>query len=664
MGSMIEVFRGDNGALVVNASGVDQLGLVPAGLDGSSDPTAQRVLAAMASWVGSTRPPASRRVNGIFDRDRYVNPNTTYDKIRVARAALRDDIVGGAADVTEALAHNAVSIYAADLEQQDVWNQIIADLDLDSRLREMWRTLYTDSQVVVATWWGRKTYTPRTPTASGQKNRKKYDLTVPLHLSLLDTTKVTPIGSLMFNQERLAFVASPEEAFFLDSILAARDGITPPTRGRPMGRIERRDAYGRMLLSPTVPDSGLALHDPIIERIITSRYTPPLFEAEQLRADGVDPEHLFAFDPRFVWRHTLTRPQYQRFADVRLESVFELLDLKTQLRQMDRAHLIGGANYIVLVTKGSDAHAAEQREIDNLRANVHTLGQLPVLVGDHRLSVEIVTPKMDATLDQKRHDTLDVRISARVYGTFAATGADTSDPIKAGRVISRGLESRRRMERRSFEMNVAQKIRDANPSVMTERAKLLYHPGTISLAFDSAWATFLLDMREAREISRGTLLSQMDLDQADEAAQRTREADLYDETFGTIVPHGYNGDEDGGDDGSLRRSRQRSAGRRLGGRRNGGGAAPGTRQGQETIDPRRSDTGPTKRRGAADALHEVLGLPADASTEDMVAALDGMQRPDLIAVASYFEISGRHRARAADLRLSVTAAIEAERQDA
>lgn len=39
-----------------------------------------------------------------------------------------------------------------------------------------------------------------------------------------------------------------------------------------------------------------------------------------------------------------------------MKSIFELLDLKQQLRQMDRAHLIGGSNFIVLMTMGDKDH--------------------------------------------------------------------------------------------------------------------------------------------------------------------------------------------------------------------------------------------------------------------------------------------------------------------
>lgn len=660
MASTTEVFRGDNGALVVNASGVSEIGSIPELLGGASSPIDNQIMAAMASWVGSTRPPASRRVTGLFDRDRYVNPGSAFDKIKVARQALRDDIIGGGADTTEALALSGNYAYCRDLHQQDVWNQILADLDMDSRIREAWRILYTDSQLVCATWWGRKQYKSSIPTERGNQSKKVYDLTVPLHMSFLDTTKVTPIGALMFNQERLAFIATAEEAYVIDQTLRQRDGLEPPRRTR-----ETRVVYdnARRMLAPTQGESGLALVDPIISRLITGRYEPPPFERDELQADGIPTDFLYAFDPRFVWRHTLTRPQFQRFADVRLESTFELLDLKQQLRQMDRAHLIGGANYIVLITKGSDAVPGTQAEVDNLRASVRTIGQSTVMVGDARLKVEIVTPKQDSTLSKERHDTINTQLQSRVYGTFTSTGDDTTDPIKSGRIIAAGLEGRRKMVRRSLERHILSPIFEANDSLL-EKAKLKFRPETITLAFDPARATFLLDMREARELSRDTLHNELGIDQAEEADLMEREAETFDPIFKTIVPHGVNPGDEGDDEGGTParrpdeslRAYQRRAGRRMGGNRGGGGAAPGTQQGKESIDPRRSDTGPNKRPSAA--FLPVLDLGPEPSRADMLEALASLQRPELITVAEHWAIPYRHRAKAEVLREQITAKIE------
>lgn len=685
---VFEVNRGDNGAIVVNASTVS-LGPIAQkimgqmqGLNGGGNGPLDQVAAAMASWADSTQGPPDRRIKGLFDRDRYVNPQNAIEKIKVARDALEDDVIGGAADVTEALAIRGCSIKCRGSEpdsedQEDVWNQLAGQWDLDSRLKEWWRTDFVDSQVVVATWWETQTFKSRLPTPKGQSSRKTYTINAPRHIDFIDTTRVAPVGVQMFRQERLAYIAEANEAWVIDEMLARRDGVPrqPSVALRRGGAYPR---YGDRYAGTNAPNGGIDLVDPIIARLIVGRYYPGENERQKLTRDGVDVNNLFLFDDRYVFRATRTRTGSERFARVRLSSCFELLDLKHQLRQLERALLIGGAQYIVLITLGEKGTPTQQVELNHLRASVNTIGQVPVIVGDHRLNIEIVTPKVDLTLDGKRHDTIDVRLTARAYGTFASTGSDTSDPVKLARVIGSGIEGRRGGVVRSIQDNIFQAIRNNNPSVMTSRAELQVLPRTVALSFDSAWASFMLDLREANEISRDTVLGVVDLKQGDEAVERQREHDSgLDDLFETRVPHGPQGggNQDPAADpavdpaaqpGPRRTQRttkqeQRSAGRRQGGRRNGGGRAPGTRQGQETADPRRSDTRPG--RAALDLLTDYSDLeqlePADAH-----AVLTTMSRDDLIAVAGALPepMPMRHRARVSALVDHIIEMIEADQE--
>jgi hypothetical protein len=325
-----------------------------------------------------------------------------------------------------------------------------------------------------------------------------------------------------------------------------------------------------------------------------------------------------------AFRHTATRPQYQPFATVRMKSIFELLDLKSQLRQMDRAHLIGGTNFIIVVTKGTDQLPAKPQEIANLQSQVRTVARLPVLVGDHRLHVEIITPKLDNTLKAERYNAIDSRISSRLYLTMVSgayqSGTTGDDSIKLTKVIARGLESRRHMLRRTLEKQLFGPLFMSN-EVLTTQPKLEFHPKNIALDFDPNFASFLLDLRASSELSRETLLSQFDMDEADEARLLEREREIYDDIFQTAIPFDApqnnqqrtgqpqvnqdpntpgktNTDQSGKPStgpknqpkdpaSSTTPEGQRRAGRRAGGTKNGGGAAPGTGQGQAPRNPRR-----------------------------------------------------------------------------
>lgn len=623
---------GPNGVPIINASGID-LAQVSAALGGLpvGDPNTRRIVDTLGNWGPAKK--AKRRLGGVLDRDRFLTPDTHFEKIRTARDALRDDVIGGAADTTEALALSACGLFCADGDQRYGWNQWAAKVDLDSILRQFWRILYTDSQAVIAMWWEKQTFDVGGVGPGGRPRRRQISMLAPSDISFIDSTKVVPVGSAMFGRGALAYIADPLEAEMLDAVLALRDG-TPTSRNRTFGH-------------PTYLTGGYGAFDPesddVSARLITRRYEAPDHERAKLASIGIPSDNLFLLDSRMVFRHTLTKPDYDPFPDVRLEGAFQLLDIKAQLRQMDRAFLVGGAAYILVLTQGSDQIPGQQAEIDALKSGAFMLGSLPLLVGDHRLKLEIVTPPVDATINKSKWDTIDARLTSLAFRTFAAGGSDMDDPLKAGRVIARGLEGRRRMMRRSIERHILSPIMASSPDV-TMPAKLQFYPSQIHLAFDQGWANLILDLREANELSRGTALAQFEFDQADEALEREREAEMYDHIFKTFVPHGANptnpapgGDDepDGGDGGTDRRSTrlaQRSGGRRRGGNRNGGGAAPGTGQGQESRDPRRSRS-------------------------EVSADLAEWGRDSLVAEAANWNVPGRHQMRKQDLVEAITDAI-------
>ncbi len=549
----VNVDRLQGRGVIVNDSGLATSDVIDAvGLD-------HKMLASVMRWSNEVRP--TSRHGSLFDRDRFVSPAGTFGKIRVARDAMSDDIVGGAADATESLAFGE--------REQDRWNQWAGDINLDELLRSWWRTLWTDSQAVLACWWGQKTYRARGTGEAGRPAREQPTVTVPLRISILDTLKVTPVGTLMFGMERLAYIATREEAMRFDEILGL--AAEPRRAGEPAPERQRDD---------------------IVERLIIGRYDAPLEEKRVLREEGVDPTYLYELDPTSVFRHTLTRGTgWQRFADVRMEGVFASLDQKNLLRQMDRTHLLGGINFIILIKKGSKEKPGTPAEINSLAANAQTLVRLPVMVTDHRVEIEIVKPPLDGILDQEKYRLLNGDIAARLLQTLVLPSSNNDqDPLKLGKLIAEGLESRRRMMKRSFEKHVLALIVERNQA-FTSRPKLKYRPSQISLTFDSAWASFVFDARMANELSRDTFLGEFGFDQADEGRQREREAEKWDKIFKTQVPHSTPATpDDPKPTGPGKEAQQRNAGRRQGGRSGGGGGAPGSGQGKPAVNPRKKST--------------------------------------------------------------------------
>lgn len=486
------------------------------------------------------------RQGSMFERDRYVTPGGVFEQYKVAlRASEHDDVVSGVLESTEGLTFAKMTMEAEDEDEEDIWNQLAKELDLDSRLREMWREMFVYSQCVVAMYWGNKTFTVRGKTQKGVKRKQKFRIKVPLGMTMLDPFKILPVGNFFFNREKLVYMADDDEVDIINGVLAGEQD-DPFIREIMVGPYELTDRDKKILT-----DNGA------IDRRSSDRF--------------------FLLNPRNVFRHTETRPQYQPWPNLRMKSVFELLDLKNQLRQMDRAHLIGGTNFIVLIKKGSDAQPATQREVNALSGYARTLARVPMLVGDHRLAVEIVTPSQDYTLMPEKYNALDARITARLYqmfmtGNFAA-GAKGDDSIKLARVVARGLESRRHQLKRTLERNVWQAIVDQNPETFEDIPDLRFTPKRIALDFDNNLATFMQYLADRGDISRDTLLSEFDFDQDEEARKRLREdKGGMDKIFQTSVPFSSPATQPFSPKGGSGSQSPRSAGRTKGGNRAGGGA--------------------------------------------------------------------------------------------
>jgi len=458
-------------------------------------------VAALTRWTMSNQGRSSRR-QSLFDRDMYMTPKNIFEEFRLASyAAEYDDVVSNVIETTEQIAFKRIGVEAEDTDEENIWGQIIQDLDLTNRMKEIWRELFTVSQCYVAVMYGRRSYRVNGKTQSGNKRKRQFnDLRVPTGITLLDPLKVIPIGNFMFNQEKLVYIADRDESTVIHETLAGRN-----------------------------------TSDLIVTELLLGPYRPTQTELNEIRditgasLDG----RLFLLNPERVWRINSTRPQYQRFANVRMKSIFELLDMKAQLRQMDRAHIIGSTNFIILVKKGSDSLPAKPAEIAQLAGQVKTASRVPIIVGDHRIEIEIITPKMDKTLDPGRYNSLDSRITARLYqilnnGNNAGSSGD--DSMKLLKVIASSIEARRNTIRDSIMKHLIMPTYMVNDSLTTE-PKMAFYPRRVALHFDPNIATYMQDLRDRGDISRETILAELDIIESDEARKREREAEQFDHIF-------------------------------------------------------------------------------------------------------------------------------------
>lgn len=510
-------------------------------------------VAALRSWAMSSQGVSRGGKGTIFNRDKFVNPDNIFDRMRLASDAARtDDIVSNAVETTEQLAFRRIEMECENEDEENIWNQIIDDLDLPQRMRECWRENFVVSQAYPAVIFHKKSYKVKGKGKKGTKRKKEFnDLFVPAGITFLDPLKVIPVGNFMFGQEQLVYIADREEVQEMDTL--GRENTT----------------------------------DLVVKQLLTTQYEPSRSERKlitEITGQADLTGRLWVLNPNNVWRVTATRSSYRRFADIRMESVFELLDLKQQLKEMDRAVLLGSTNAIILVKKGSDTHPAQSSELQQLAAEVKTTSRIPIIVSDNRLEIEIITPENDHTLEPQRYDMLNKQIATRLY-QMLTTGSsrNTDDSMKLLRVMSATMEARRDQIRDSFMNNLFQRVFELNDSLETE-PRMSFYPSHISLDFDPNKAQFLLDSRDRGDLSRDTILSELDIRQEDEYVKRKREADLYDDTFTpTNVP--FDGSTGTGQPEAETKATPKAAGRAGGGNSGGGGRNPSSTKPSPSKNP-------------------------------------------------------------------------------
>jgi hypothetical protein len=533
VGHEIEVVD-DGNTPWLNASGVETR---------TVQPVVDRVAREIANWVDNAR--QQGRGPSLFNRAAYVAPDNPYSQMATARSAVEnDDIVGGVCDVTEGLIFQGLKWESEDPVAMDIFNQLSTDLDLDSFARQWHREDFIYSQSIVGLWWGRSTYTPKSKTDAGKRSKRKITMACPVAWTFLDPTKVVPLQPGPFGEDRLAWHATKEE---FAAASAGLDGewMDPLLREFTLGPINLQDR---------------------VERDLVTRW-------------GFDPKRLLLLNPMSVFRMTRTKMTYERHPILRLKSVFPLLDLKQQLIEADRVSLVGAANFILLVRQGTKEEPAEQAEVDNLKENFKVVAKLPVVIGDHRLQIDIITPDQEHVLQSEKYDTLDRRIMQRCMGalTMGSSGQRNESTVTIARGIARLLENRRHMMKRALEREVARRIvkHPVNEGLFEHEPNLVFTPKNVQLDEDAEVARQIMALRTQNEISRESVLEHFGFDQATEALRREFEKDSgLDDLFQTRVPFSAEG---GPGEGSGEPSTVSGA---RGGRPAGGGDSPQSPQGQ------------------------------------------------------------------------------------
>lgn len=319
----------------------------------------------------------------MMARSKWRPPRNVIEEIEMARdLAERDDDVGASMDAIIAAAyHGGYQNQHADEQVEHTFEEMSEqDTGLSAVLQEMHRELLISGQVNTVTAFTRGNYDIRPENVTRVISRS---VAAPL-IGVLPAERVRVIGNDLFGRGQLAYVP---------------DGILS---------IWLRAYFGETA-SPAAK-RALRIEDPFAAALFIGKVPRSAFDANMMMNTGGD---LYLLNPDMVQRSTFPKGSW-RYPRPLLTRNFSLLEAKRLLNVMDHALLQGGINYIVVAKKGDEKKPATQPELTNLQGLVQRASRAGVLVGDHRINLEIIQPNLTEMLNPSKRQMIGRKLSQAI----------------------------------------------------------------------------------------------------------------------------------------------------------------------------------------------------------------------------------------------------------
>lgn len=491
----------------------------------------------------------------LLARTKFQTPANVYDEIKLSRElAERDDDVRSAVGMMIALAFSdGMENQHPEEKTVTLFNGLARHMNLDGVLKQMYREYLIAYQVTTVSL-----FTRRTAIAIGDEGETE-QMVAPV-VGILPAEQIRPIGSDLFGTADLAFIPDGKLATWLQEYFA--DTTTPARRAE----LRRLDPISAVLFTGPVQ-----LDD----------------EGTDLTGTGVI---AYRLNPRMVARTCGPKDPSAPAPRPLMTANFALLEAKRLLNLMDYALLQGGMNFIVVVKKGTDERPALQPEIDNLEGIIRRAHRTGVIVGDHRLTVEIITPDLKELLSADKRNLLGRKIAMtllRIVEEVIQT--DKNDAVLE--LMPRVISSDRHALRRHVENFVYDECAKRNRELTKGTARIWFPK--IILQGTQFFTDYVLKLRDRGDIPRKAAVEAAGFDWEAGVEQRKRELeDDIDEVMApAAVP--FSSPDMGPQDNNT--------GRPTGTSPNNGrpGARPGS--GQDNARPRR-----TIQRVAGETVRAVL----------------------------------------------------------
>jgi hypothetical protein len=462
---------------------------------------------ASLAWGRGTTFQTYAQQGSMLARSAYSTPGNVIDEIKLARElAERDD------DVAAVLGQMVAIAFGDGMENQHqdektvaLYNEICRNCDMDMALQELYRELLISGQINITTLFTREQleYTLADSDVLHQES-----VASPL-VGVLPAENIRVIGNDMFRTGQLAY--APDNAnlrAWLEKYFSDR---TSPAEKAAMGRADRVSAN---MFVGKVSISAAQQLDP-----------------DELPTWGTE---LFLLNPRMVQRTSFPKGA-RKYPRPLLTRNLALLEAKRLLNIMDYALLQGGSNYIVVAKKGTDQHPAQGNEVQNLGSVVRRASKTGVIVGDHRLTFEVITPELKELLNPEKRRLLGRKIVMSMLRlTEHGNEEGGAEGMKADdEMVARVVTSDRKIVQRVVEKAVYRETAKRNPKVFKKGAPAIWFPKII-LQGTQFFTDYILKLRDRGDIPRSWAVSAAGFDW--EAAVEERKRELASGADDVMIP--------------------------------------------------------------------------------------------------------------------------------
>lgn len=433
----------------------------------------------------------------LLARSQYKTPANVIDEIKLARSmADRDDDVRAAINWCIAAAFSeGMRNFHDDEQTQELFNAVSRNMQQDRAHKEFYREYLISGQLNTMMLFTRERLEYR---PFGAEETKEESIAAPL-AGVLHAENIRILGSDAFGTGGLYYDPDNEK---LRAWLEEYFGKgTEPSRKHALG-----------------------LQDRVAANLFTGVIDVDPW-ADEMRETPCSGYRLYKLNERLVHRMTMPKGEF-KYPVPPLTANFALLEAKRLLNIMDYALLQGGSNFIVIAKKGDKDRPALPEEIDNLKQVVRTASRTGVIVGDHRLTFEIVTPDLSELLNAEKRRLLGRKLAMALLRT---PEHGTEDPQGEGmkadlEMMARVITSDREDIKRHVEGHIYEEVVKRNKQVFKKGPADLWFPKVILQG--SQWFTdYVLKLRDRGDIPRGWAAEAAGYNWGAAIAQREREVD-------------------------------------------------------------------------------------------------------------------------------------------